>query len=92
MALIYCIEHGVFVQEEHDALLRRYEAVKSASKNKRGGVGASPGKTKAASAAAVPGVKKPRASAGGVLDSSAVAVDVGMSIGGETRIGGAMTL
>ena len=50
MALIWCIEHGVFLAAEHESLLPRYEAAKSGKKLS----GASaPAKTASAAGASV---------------------------------------
>lgn len=88
MALIWCIEHGVFLAAEHDRLVPAYERAKASRKK---GI---PAATSAVSTNPG-GVKKPtpaaKRSAGVVHDSSAIAVDVGMSHGGTEEVGGRIT-
>lgn len=97
MALLWCIEHGVFLPEEHEAVLPAYERAKSGrKKGSAGGGGAAVASAASPKprGAAVPGVKKPTAGAkkraAEVQDSSAVPVDAGMAHGGMEMVG-AMT-
>jgi hypothetical protein len=95
MALIWCIEHGVFLPEEHNRLVPCYLEAKQA-KRTGGGGGAGAGAGSMASPAkpgrpgGVGGVKAPAGrksvGAGVVIDNTANA-DVGMSVGGSEGVG-----
>ena len=98
MGLIWCMEHGVFLIDEHTRLIPRYLEAKSRKRAGGGGAGiTSPMKSSSSSSSAVAGVKAPKSGAtskadkGRIIDSTAGPSDIGMSVGGTEGIG-TMTL
>lgn len=100
MAIVWVVEHGVLLPVEHDRLLPAYLDAKAGRRNKKSGgtggaaAGTTASPTRPAPPAAGKGGKSTAGKAGrggggggGVVDSSAVGVDVGMSVGGSHGVG-----
>jgi hypothetical protein len=80
MALLWCVEHGVFPAEQHEKMYKEYAKIKSRTKSSSG----------AAASASSNGGGSARKSTGG--GGRAVSVrepvgDAGMSLGGDEGVG-----